>query len=180
MADIPVLVNVENEREIVARFETFPEVLRKHLSKTIQLLSKQMLRRVLADEPHGKTGGLRRATHSFFYSNPDSIHGGVSIGPEGDHNSDVGRHNVKAAALEYGAPGKQRGGRKVGVGGHTRTVATMFGEAISPKQAVIAPYERNVRLDENRFLRNAVAGVHVRFGVEVEEAITDATSEFNE
>lgn len=90
-------VVTRGEREVSARFDTFPGRARKKLESRIAALTAQLQARVIAAAPR-LTGALRsEITERDFSDSPNRIAGYVSVYAPGIKDA-----YAKAATLEYG------------------------------------------------------------------------------
>jgi len=93
--------------------DQFPDQLRARMKIVVAQLTNELLSAVEAAEPV-RTGTLRRATHAYVDElRSGRIRGQVKVSRE----SGLG---PRFGALEYGAPGQKRAGKKVKVSGYRR------------------------------------------------------------
>ena len=79
-----------------------------------------------------------------------------------------GSEYAKAAALEYGAPG--RGGR-FKVRAYSRTITEAFGRDIPSTRIDVGAYSRIANLDARAYLRGGLAGMEAEAAAELKAVI---------
>jgi hypothetical protein len=163
MLPVPELSFSFDERKILARFDQLGAALQRNLLPRITRLTATLLSRVLALEP-SRTGRLRAATRSFVDQTPTAVRGRVRILGEGGR-----RHNVKAAALEYGAH------RSAEVRPHSMKLDHAWDRAIAPQQVLVAAFQRRTNIQALRFLRTPLASIEGQARTEIAAAVADAT-----
>jgi hypothetical protein len=94
-----------------------------------------------------------------MYDDSQRIKGAVTF--EGDL---PGYEYAKAAALEYGAPGR-RGRFKVRA--YRRTITEAFGRDVSPTRINVDAYSRIANLDARLYLRGGLAGMETQAAAEL-------------
>jgi hypothetical protein len=155
---------ITGDRSVVARFGTWPKEIHDTLLARIRTLTSELEERVRALAPE-RTGKLKSEITSRVFDDPQKIKGLVTL--DGDLSPS---EYAKAAALEYGAPG--RGGR-FKVRAYRRTISEAFGRDISPTSIDVDAYSRVANIDEHLFLRGGLAGME-------EQATTELTAAMNE
>jgi len=153
------------ENRLLARLDSLPRQMREKLVPVINRITDEMLQRVLAAEPQ-RTGALKAATQRFVDNRAHLLRGRVRVLREPGQKTD---HNIKAAALEYGAHGNAQ------VGAHEMSLDHVFDTPIDPEQVMVAAYNRDVNITADRFLRDALIGLQAEFEIEVERAIAELT-----
>ena len=151
-------VVITGDRRVVARFGEWPAELHDALLARIRELTAELEARVRALAPE-RTGKLKSEITSRVYDDPQRIKGAVTI--EGDL---PGSEYAKAAALEYGAPGR-RGRFKVRA--YRRTITEAFGRDISPTRIDVDAYSRIANLDARAYLRGGLAGMEPQAAAEL-------------
>lgn len=168
MAEIEVLFDARGTNKLIARLDALPQELLARLEPAIERLTQQMLAEVLAREPE-RTGALKAATRSFVDKRNNLIRGRVRIlGEPGGP-----RHNVKAAALEYGAHGR------AAVSAHEMSLDHVFATEIAPEDVTVGAYQRDVNIGAERFLRDALADIRAEFEIEIDRAIAEVARTFS-
>jgi hypothetical protein len=157
-----------DERRLVARFEEFTPALERALLGPLTQLDNEMLAAAQAEEPV-LTGLLQADTRGFVDVGEDWIRGRVRVLPDSGQ-----AHNLKAAALEYGAHGKAK------VGAHQTTLSHFWGAEVDPIAVMVAAYDRDVNITAHAFLRDAAAGMQAQFAAEVQRVIDEAVRAFNQ
>jgi hypothetical protein len=153
---------VRGENQLIAHMRAIPDELQDRLAPVLQRLSEELLRRVKAAEPE-RTGALKAATQAFTFRNANRMRGGVRIVPEPGQGS----HNIKAAALEYGAHGA------VNVKAHEQSLDHVYDTPIDPEEVLVSAYHRDANIAALRFERDSLSALYAEFLVEVELAIND-------
>jgi len=160
---IDLIVEV-HDREVLARLSRLPDELLDRLQPIIERLTAEMYARVIAAEPK-RSGALMRATRQFVDRQSNLIRGRVRIlGEPGGP-----KHNVKAAALEYGAHGN------ASVREHEMSLDHVFDIPIDPEEVLVSAYNRDVNITADRFLRDALIGIEAQFEAEIEHVIAELT-----
>ena len=151
---IPLTIEVDTRR-VEALFAQLPTAMLTRLRPTFDSLRARMHAGVFAREP-ARSGRLRSDTHSFIHSGKDFIRASVRILPEPGE-----RHNVKAAALNYG----------VRAWFNVNAYQMLRGYFESPVRA----YKRHVQITGLHFLENTLAEIAPVARSEIERAVSDAT-----
>ncbi len=146
------LVIDSNDRTLALHFDQLPDVLRDKLRVKIAELTQILLAQVKAREPR-RTGRLQSLTRSYVDTREDFVRGRVTI------LGGAARHNVAAAALEYGAH------RAFTVRSHRRGSAR------------VSAYRRRANIDAQRFLRGPAAAILPRARLELEAVVAAALAE---
>ena len=162
-------VVITGDRRIVARFEQWPAELHDALLARIRALTADLEARVRALAPE-RTGKLKSEITSRLYDDPQRIKGMVTL--DGDL---PGSEYAKAAALEYGAPG--RGGR-FKVRAYRRTIAEAFGRDIAPTRVDVGAYSRLANLDARAYLRGGLAGMETQAAADLQAVIDQQAKAF--
>ena len=149
---------ISGDRRVVARFAEWPAELHDALLARIRELTAELEVRVRALAPE-RTGKLRSEIVSRIYDDLQRIKGVVTL--DGDLPSS---EYAKAAALEYGAPGR-RGRFKVRA--YSRTISQAFGRDISPTRVDVEAYSRVANLDAQLYLRAGLGGMETRATTEL-------------
>jgi hypothetical protein len=136
MNGVDVRVEATDSR-LRVRLESLPTKLQKRLEQTIRGLTNELLHKVEAREPVGRTGRLRRLTNAYVDVNKVKmfVRGRVRVLRTRDHNT-----AAAAGALEYGSTGKA-----YPVSGYSRRGYRVSG------------YSRRGGITEMRFLRGPAA-----------------------
>ena len=158
--DIDVVIT--GDRRVVARFEQWPAELHDALLERLRALTADLEARVRALAPE-RTGKLKSEITSRLYDDPQRIKGVVTL--DGDL---PGSEYAKAAALEYGAPG--RGGR-FKVRAHSRTITEAFGRDIPSTRIDVGAYSRIANLDARAYLRGGLAGMEAEAAADLKAVI---------
>jgi hypothetical protein len=146
---IPLTITVD-DRRIVARFDNLPRQLKQNLHRAITEITEMMAVRVRAAEPR-RTGRLLSLTRSFVDERPNWIRGRVRILGTAQQ-----RHNIAAAALEYGAN------------------ATVSVRAYRRGGAPVRSYRRRTHIAARRFLRGPAAELRGVARAAIEAAVAEA------
>jgi hypothetical protein len=162
---IPVTIDFD-ERRLIARFEEFTPELEQALVVPLTRLDNEMLAAAQAEEPV-LTGLLQADTRGFVDTGEDWIRGRVRVLPDNGQ-----AHNLKAAALEYGAHGAAK------VGAHQMTLDHFWGSPVDPVAVMVAAYTRDVNITEIAFLRDAAAGMQAQFEAEIERVVNEQVKKF--
>lgn len=165
---LDLTLDMPDERRLVARFSEFDAALQRRLKGPIDELTAKMWAAAEAAEPM-RTGELRADTREFVDKGEGYIRGKVKVLGHGGRG-----HNVKAAALEYGAHGNAR------VAAHEMMLGHLWGVALEPRAVLIGEYMRRVHIGEVAYLRHALAEVHEMALAAVETAVGEETAAFNE
>jgi hypothetical protein len=140
------------------KLDELPRALRNRLREKLIVITNQLLAQVKAAEPR-QTGRLQSMTRSFVDVRENWIRGRVRVLPADK------RFAIGAAALEYGAPGRRRGG-KVLVHAYSRG---------GVRAAKIASYtRRRPSITARRFLRGPAASILPQARAELEKALQEA------
>ena len=111
----------------------------------------------------GRTGKLKGEIVSHIYDDPQRIKGAVTLA------SDLPRSEyIRAAALEYGAPGR-RGRFKVRA--YRRTITEAFGRTIPPTRILVSAYSRIADIEARLFLRGGLAGMEAATAADLKAVI---------
>src|ERR1700680_3172919 len=121
-----------DDRALLARFAQFPATLRARLVGPITKVTETLRGRVVADEP-SRTGKLKSQTVSFVDQGDGYVRGRVRV--LGD-----GGHNVKAAALEYGARNSVR------VSAHQMMLSHAWAHEIDARSVLVEAYDRRANI----------------------------------
>jgi hypothetical protein len=159
---------IVGDRRVVARFDEWPSEIHNTLLERIRALTGELEARVRALAPE-RTGKLKNEIASRLFDDPQKIKGLVTL--DGDL---PGSEYAKAAALEYGAPG--RGGR-FKVRAYHRTISEAYGRDISPKSIDIAAYSRVANIDARLYLRTGLAGMEDEAAAELATAMNQRFKE---
>ena len=155
-------VVITGDRKVAAQFDAWPAELHDALLGRIRVMTLELEARVRALAP-GRSGKLKSEIISHVYDDPQRIKGVVTLA------SDLPRSEyIRAAALEYGAPGR-RGRFKVKA--YRRTITEAFGRTIPPTRIAVAPYTRIADLTARLFLRGGLAGMEAEARAELQAAI---------
>jgi hypothetical protein len=155
----PTVTIAVDERNVVLHFEQFGMTLRSNLRETITLLTRELLAAVRAMEPR-RTGQLISLTRSFVDESEDYVRGRVRVlGPPGT------RHNIAAAALEYGA--------------HRMVLVRPHAERYSGQSIAVTGYERRANVAARRFLRGPAEAMRARVMAALQEAIDKSVQSAN-
>lgn len=155
-------VVITGDRKVAAQFDAWPAELHDTLLDRIKIMTAQLEARVRALAP-ARSGKLRNEIVSRIFDDPQRIKGVVTLA------GDLPRSEyIRAAALEYGAPGR-RGRFKVKA--HRRTITEAFGRTIHPTRITVAPYTRIADLTARLFLRGGLAGMEAEARAELQAAI---------
>jgi hypothetical protein len=146
---IPLTITVD-DRRIVARFDNLPKQLKRNLHRAITEVTEMMAVRVRAAEPT-RTGRLRSLTRSYVDERPNWIRGRVRI-----LGTPQQRHNIAAAALEYGA--------------HATVSVRPSRRGGTPVRA----YRRRLDITPRRFLRGPAAELRQVARAAIEAAVAEA------
>ncbi len=165
--DIDVVIT--GDRRVAARFESWPAELHDALLARIRQMTADLEGRVRALAPE-RTGKLKGEIVSRVYDNETSIKGAVTL----DGGLD-GSEYAKAAALEYGAPGR-RGRFKVRA--YRRTIAEAFGRDIPPIAIDVGAYSRFANLEAQAYLRGGLAGTETQATAELQAVIDQKAKAF--
>jgi hypothetical protein len=163
---LDLTIDMPDERRLIARLEAFPDELQQRLAGPIERLTQMMLARAQAAEP-SRTGLLRADTQSSIRRGRNFIRGQVHVAGDGG-----AAHNIRAAALEYGAHGAAR------VAAHEMLLGHLWSEEMSPREVLVEEYTRQVNVSAIHFLHDAVAGMQDQLRAEVEEAIRETSRGF--
>lgn len=169
MAGVEVTIDAPNEGSIKVRFDQFDAEMKQKLLDVIKKAGGQLFENVRQAAPEA-TGSLKSHIETNFAEGEGWARVYVEAQPEHDEP-----FNLKAAALEYGSRGK-----RIDISGYSRTLDQIFGEATAPFEQSISAYQRTPNIDEYRFLRGAFGGLEESFRADVEAALSDAASAFNE
>jgi hypothetical protein len=157
-------VVTRGEREVSARFETFPTRARAKLEERIAALTQQLQVRVQAAAPF-RTGKLRsEITKRDYADNPDRVAGYVSVYADGDSNE-----YAKAATLEYGTNKPRRAFERTGAG-----VIARLGRS---KRRIVAKLSKPVRIEAFKYLREPLADMKPEIELALNEAVAQAAAE---
>ena len=162
---------ITGDRRIVARFGEWPKELHDALFVRIKALTEALEGRVQALAPE-RTGKLKSEITSRVFNDPQKIKGLVTL--DGGLS---GSEYAKAAALEYGAPG--RGGRHE-VSSYSRTIAEAFGRDISPKRIDVSAYKRIANIDARVYLRGGLADVEAEATAQLQQVIDQSVKAFDD
>ncbi|HYM34819.1 MAG TPA: hypothetical protein VET48_05440 [Steroidobacteraceae bacterium] len=155
---------ITGDRRVVARFGEWPKEIHDQLLERIRNLTKQLEERVRALAP-SRTDKLKEEIISKIFDDPEKIKGLVTL-----ESGLSGSEYAKAAALEYGAPGR---GGAFKVRAYRRTISEAFGRDISPTAIDVGAYTRIANIDEHLYLRGGLAGME-------EEAVAELTAAMDE
>lgn len=161
-----VMIGMDGDRRIEARFDRFPERARANLRQRIAAIIGVLETRVEAAEP-SRTGKLRSETAGFVDEQPDFIRGRVRIVTRRGGAAEGG----KAAALEYGAHGT------ASVKGHARTLDHVFARAIEPQRVFVEAYTRHPDIAAHLFLRGPLAEMRGDIMDQLRDALGEAAVE---
>ena len=162
MSGLNVTVD-SNINKLILHLDQMPDKIKRELEVKITQLTQQLLGQVKAAEPV-QTGRLRAATRRFVDVRQDFVRGRVRMVATGK------AQRVAAAfgALEYGAPGKRRAGKKVSVKYYLR-------QSSGPVPA----YKRHQpHIRARRFLRGPAAVMRPRALLELEAIVGKTIREF--
>jgi len=121
--------------------------------------------RVKAGEP-SRTGRLRSLTRAYVDVRPNYVRGRVRVG-----DSAHPREAVIAGALEYGAPGRRRGGR-VPVRAHSMRLSHVFGRPTGGRPVTVRSFtRRRPTIQAMRFLRGPATALRPKALAAIREAI---------
>ncbi len=155
-------VVITGDRRIAARFDELPAELHDALLGRIKVMTLELEARVRALAP-AKSGKLKSEIVSRIFDDPQRIKGVVTLA------SDLPRAEyIRAAALEYGAPGR-RGRFKVRA--YRRTITEAFGRTIHPTRITVDAYSRIADLTARLFLRGGITGMEAEAKAELQAAI---------
>ena len=161
---------ITGDRRIIARFGEWPKELHDSLLARIRALTDALEGRVQALAPE-RTGKLKSEITSRLFDDPQKIKGLVTL--DGGLS---GSEYAKAAALEYGAPG--RGGR-FKVSAYSRTIAEAFGRDISPTRIDVRAYDRIASIDARVYLRGGLGDVEAEATAELQQVIDQSAKDFS-
>ncbi|MDE1901305.1 MAG: hypothetical protein KGI37_06660 [Alphaproteobacteria bacterium] len=162
---------ITGDRRIVARFGEWPEELHDTLLARIRALTSELEARVRALAP-SRTDKLKEEIISKVFDDPEKIKGLVTL--EGGL---PGSEYAKAAALEYGAPGR---GGAFKVRAYRRTIQQAFGRDISPTSIDVSAYSRIANIDAHLYLRGGLAGTEADAVTQLQAVIDQSTKAFND
>jgi hypothetical protein len=91
-------ITLTGDRQVILRFENFPQFARARLLETMQGLEVQLLAAVQSLEPKGKTGELRARTSGTVFNDPAQVKALVGVRVPG-----AKALYPRAAALNYGS-----------------------------------------------------------------------------
>ena len=155
-------VIIAGDRKVAAKFDALPAELHDALLGRIKVMTLELEARVRALAP-GRSGKLKSEIVLHIYDDPQRIKGVVTLA------SDLPRSEyIRAAALEYGAPGR-RGRFKVKA--YRRTITEAFGRTIPPTRITVGAYSRIADITARLFLRGGIAGMEAEAKVELQAAI---------
>ena len=155
-------VVITGDRKVAAQFDAWPAELHDALLDRIKVMTLELEARVRALAP-GKSGKLKSEIVSHIYDDPQRIKGVVTLA------SDLPRSEyIRAAALEYGAPGR-RGRFKVRA--YRRTITEAFGRTIPPTRITVGAYSRIADIAARLYLRSGLAGMEAVAKAELQAAI---------
>ena len=155
-------VVITGDRKVAAQFDAWPAELHDALLDRIKVMTVELEARVRALAP-AKSGRLRSEIVSRLYDDPQRIKGVVTLA------SDLPRAEyIRAAALEYGAPGR-RGRFKVKA--YRRTITEAFGRTIPPTRVLVDAYSRIADISARLYLRGGLAGMEAEARAELQAAI---------
>lgn len=157
-------VIVSGDRDVVARFEEFPDALHKRVRASIETLTARLFAAV---QPPRRTGRAASEKRLIIDDTPDAVRGRVSFAA-------TGTEAAKIATLEYGAPG---GRSRPPVSEHKRSLNHLWGRAISPIEVIVDRYNRKANIAEHRFLRGPLATMQDDIKREMTEAAEAAARE---
>jgi hypothetical protein len=150
---IPPTFTVEfDDERLLLHFEKLSTTLKTNLRSTITSLTDNLLGQVRSAEP-SRTGLLRSLTRAFVDEGDNFVRGRVRVlGPPGS------RHNIAAAALEYGVH------RSVSVRAYQR------------QSFQVRAYERQADIAARRFLRDPAAAMRSKVLAALQAAIDKSVS----
>jgi len=153
-------VSIAGAREIALRFERMPEAVRSHLVRALQNIGEELAQRQRAAAPR-RTGRLvSEIGEVAIIQGEGFVRASISV------NAPSQREAVKAAALEYGAPGR-RG--RFEVRAHQRRHRGI--------DQVVHRYMRGARLIESRYLRGPFAAMKQQIEDEIRDAVLAGINE---
>lgn len=156
-------VVTRGEREISARFDTFPSRARQKLEERITALTEQLEARVEAAAPH-RTGALRSEITSRVFANQSNrVAGYVSV-----YAPDRPGEYPKAATLEYGSNKPRRmfergGGIAARLGLRQRRIANRV--------------SKPARIEAFAYLRGPLDQMRPEIEAGLNEAVAEAAAE---
>jgi hypothetical protein len=134
-------------------------------------LTSELEARVRALAP-SRTDKLKEEITSKVFDDPQKIKGLVTL-----DGGLPGSEYAKAAALEYGAPGK---GGRFKVRPYSRTISEAFGRDISPMRINVSAYSRIANIDARFYLRGGLSDVEGDAVTELQQAIDQSTRAFDD
>lgn len=161
-------VELKSARDVVLKFQEFPEDARAQLVLAMQRLAETLKGRVQEREPE-RTGELRSNTRSRVYDDASKIAGRVFVA--GDFSERSKRGSVwggQVAALEYGAHSVAV------VRAHSARLDHVYDRLITPITVMHGSYQRRVNIAEVAFLRGPLAAMASEAVDELRGAITKA------
>jgi type IV pilus biogenesis protein CpaD/CtpE len=148
----PTFTVTVDDRALRLHFDQMPTRLRTNLHEAITKLTDQLLAQVRAAEP-SRTGQLRSLTRAFVDEGDNFVRGRVRVlAPPGS------RHNIAAAALEYGVH------RSVRVRAYQR------------QSFLVRAYERQADIAARRFLRGPAAEMRPKMLEALQTAVDKSVS----
>jgi phage gpG-like protein len=150
-------VEIDGDRELVARFAAMPKAIRAALALKFAALAQRLEDKIRTEKLDGQVLRARsgRLRDSVSSSLDDS---GASLFTSG----------VKyAAAQEFGVSGEES------VAAHSRTIKQAFGRAITPKTILIEAFSRQMRLPERSYMRSSLD----EMSAEIAQALREAVEE---
>lgn len=148
-----------DERQLTAALEKFPPNLQRALRDPLARWAGQALGMVQGQEPF-RTGDLRSHTQSFVDERPDYSRARVRV-----LNVD-GKHNLKAAALEYGSRSL------VTVKAHSMSLGH-FWDRPGFADVGVPSYPRITNIKADHFLRNVFQATQASAKNAIEAAINE-------
>lgn len=148
-------------RNLTAHMERWPPLLRAALRPKITEIMRELLSRVHALEPT-RSGALRDLTRMYVDDNEDSITGKVKVLAKSGR-----RHNVAAAALEFGAH------RRTIVRAYSERRDMVFGHRVTERPITVQAYARVPNIAAHRFMRGPFEAMQPRIREELEKTVAE-------
>jgi len=165
--DIDYRIETHDNGRVLLRLENLPKTIRRRLRPVITRLTQQLVAKVRAGAPVGRTGRLRRRIHSFIdeESSPrrNFIRGRVRV-----LNSYSKNFAAAAGALEYGRH------RRFEVRAHAVQRRSAFGRPTKPYTVNMKAHERRANIVAMKFLRGPAAAQLPRARAEIRAVIEQA------
>lgn len=161
-------VTVTGEREVIRKFETFPESLRSALRGTVKDLGIKLQNKVKSEKLSGqvlniRTGKLNRSIMEVLVEGDQAISSVVW--------SNLGAPSY-ASFWEFGFNGSQT------IRAHLRMMTTAFGKTVKePRKILVPSYSKQVNQPARSFLRTALRDMEPEINDSIDRAVDGAVKE---